>query len=127
MNASVTSYPCVIQNEKVDTAKSKAWAGASSLKVSKTTPLKMKIDGATGFPETSLVTFTSSGKRNLSPVKIAEKPTIPDREEVSFLKPNTTPLRRGVKRSERPLIQTQHEEKSKATFNPVYSRGIFFK
>ncbi|KAG0598702.1 hypothetical protein M758_12G094400 [Ceratodon purpureus] len=109
----------------VDTAKSKAWAGASSLKVSKTTPLKMKIDGATGFPETSLVTFTSSGKRNLSPVKIAEKPTIPDREEVSFLKPNTTPLRRGVKRSERPLIQTQHEEKSKATFNPVYSRAAF--
>lgn len=101
-----------IPNEQVDYAKPKASAGANSLRVS---PLDLKSDRMTGFPETSLVSFTSNGKR---------KAFVADPEEASALKSNATPSQRGLKRSERLLIQTPHEERANTTVASAFTRSI---
>lgn len=86
--------------------------------------MKVKLERKTGLPETSLASFILNGKRKVSPVKLAEKPTsVADMVEASFPKPNTTPLKRGVKRTERPM-QTLHEERVSAV--PAFTRGISF-
>lgn len=93
-----------------DHAKPKAsWAGGNPLRAPKTTVIS---DGATEMPRTSASPFTSKGKR-----------TMADREEASLSKPNKTPSRRGVKRSERPPIQTLHEEKPKLPAIPAFPRA----
>ena len=89
--------------------------------VSKTTPMKLKFEKKIGLSETSLAAFILTGKRKVSPIKRTEQPA---EVESSFPKPNTTPLKRGVKRSERPAEAVQ-EEKSKAAAAPAFTRGIF--
>ena len=125
-DALVTLYFCGITYEQVDYAKPKAWAGANSLRVSKTTSLKLKSDHTTALPETPLVSFTLNGKRKVPPAKLVEKPTVADKEEGSSHKSITTPSQRVVKRFERPPIQFQHEEKTKATVVPSFTRGTYF-
>ena len=109
----------MVSNEQADNIKPKASAG-SSLGVSKTTPMKLKLEKRIGLTETSLAAFILTGKRKTSPVKLAEKPT--EVEEVAFPKPNTTPLKRGVKKLERPVEAL--EEKSKVAAVPAFTRGI---
>lgn len=101
-----------------ENAKAKAWAGSGSLGVSKTTPMKLKLERKTALPETSLASLLLTGKRKVSPVK----PTsVVDMEDSSFPKPNTTPLKRGVKRTER-LMQPVHEERVVSAV-PVFTRA----
>lgn len=106
-------------NEQADNAKSKASAGSISLGVAKTTPMKLKLEKKIGLPETSLASFILTGKRKTSPVKLAEQST--EVEEGGFPKPNTTPLKRGVKRS----VQAVQEEISKVAAVPAFTRGTF--
>lgn len=109
-----------------ENGKSKASSGTSSLGVSKSTPMKFKVEKKTGLPEASLASFALNGKSKISPVKIAETVLTDDKIEAKFLRSTTTPLKRGIKRSERPL-QTLVEEKSKITVVPAFTRAAAFQ
>lgn len=112
----------MVLNRQAENGKSKASSGTSSLGVSKSTPMKFKVEKKTGLPEASLASFALNGKSKISPVKIAETVLTDDKIEAKFLRSTTTPLKRGIKRSERPL-QTLVEEKSKITVVPAFTRG----
>lgn len=107
-----------------DTGKSKASAGMTSLGVSKTTPMKHKLEKKTGLPETSLASLILNGKKKISPLKTADKLVPVGTDEASFPLPNTTPLKR-VKRSDRSL-QVVPEDKEKVTIVPALTRAAAF-
>lgn len=82
--------------------------------------MKVKLERKTGLPETSLASLILNGKKKSSPVKLN---LVADMDEASFPKPNTTPLKRGIKRTERPM-QTVQEEKV-VPAGPAFTRGIY--